>query len=86
MLDKVGQTFDGKISGIIDRGVFVEVTDGRAEGLIGFDKFNEVFEFFEGKLKVKGKSSGKILKMGQSIKVRVVDVDMSKRQIELELA
>ncbi len=86
MLDKVGQSFEGKISGIIDRGVFVEVTDGRAEGLIGFDKFNEVFEFFDGKLKVKGKSSGKILKMGQKIQVRVVDVDMSKRQIELELA
>jgi len=86
MLDKVGETFEGTISGIIERGVFVEVTEGRAEGLIGFDKFNEVFEFFEGKLKVKGRSSGKIMKMGEKLMVRVVDVDMSKRQIELELA
>ena len=85
MLDKVGEIFEGRISGIIERGIFVEVTEGRAEGLISFDNFDEPFDFFEGKLKVKGRSSGRILKMGDKIMVRVEDVDMVKRQIELKL-
>ena len=38
----------------------------------------------ENRLKVKGRRTGRVIKMGDHIKVKVMDTDMDKRQIELE--
>lgn len=83
--DKIGETFDGMVSGIIERGLFVELVDYKAEGMIGFDRFGEPFDLLDGNLKVKGKRSGKIIKIGDVLKVKVLDADLDLRQIELEV-
>lgn len=83
--DKVGQEFEGMISGIIDRGVFVELSDCKAEGLIGFDKFDEAFEIVAERLKAKGQRTGRMLKIGQTLRVKLIDANLDDRIIELEL-
>jgi ribonuclease R len=82
----IGEEFEGYISGMIDRGVFVELKDNKCEGMVGFETMNEAFDVAEGRLRAKGIRSGKLLKMGDLVKVRIVDTNLAKRQIEMEFA
>ncbi len=86
MKSRIGETFEGIISGVLDRGIFVETIYGKCEGLVGFDRMPEAFEVFNGKLQVKGKRTGKIYKLGDVIKIRIIGADLTKRQIEMDLA
>jgi len=82
MADHIGEIFEGQITGIIEKGVFAEVSDIMAEGLITFNRFNEPFDI-QGYRAI-GMRSKKVLKMGDAIKVKVLDVDIARRQIELD--
>jgi ribonuclease R len=86
MKTRLGEVFEGQVSGMLDRGIFVETTYAKCEGLIGFDKMSEGFELTNGRLIAKGRRTGKIFKLGDTVKIRVISVDMAKRQIEMELA
>jgi len=85
MMDKVGETFDGFISGIIDRGFFVELEESHAEGLVSFETTGESFTFQDHKAKVTGDKSGNELKMGDKIKVKLYEADLEKRRLEFRL-
>ena len=82
---KVGETFEGIISGMIDRGIFVQLTTIFAEGMVSFQRCPEPFELEASKLKAVGLRSGKILKMGQIVKVQIVDADLEARRIDMRL-
>lgn len=81
----VGEVFEGYVSGMIDRGFFVELADNKCEGMVGFETLDEAFDIEEGRLRAKGMRSGKVLKMGDLVKVKIVDTNLAKRQIEMEL-
>lgn len=85
MLDNVGEEFDGIINGLADFGVFVELTDNYVEGMITYDDMDEPYEIGAGKLSITGKKSGKTLKMGDSLRVRIDDVDLERRRIDMAL-
>lgn len=85
MLDNVGEEFDGIINGLADFGVFVELTDNYVEGMITFDDMDEPYEIGAGKLSITGKKSGKTLKMGDLLRVRIDDVDLERRRIDMAL-
>ncbi len=82
--DKVGETFEGIISGIIDRGVFVLLKENHCEGMFSFDQFRESFEVQNGRLSAKGAKTGLKFKMGDSINVSISNVDIDKKQVTLE--
>jgi ribonuclease R len=82
---RVGQTFDGVISGMIDRGFFVELSDSKAEGLVDFRLLDDTYILEEGNLKAVGRRYKKEFKMGDKLKVRIAAVDLQKRQVEMEL-
>jgi ribonuclease R len=81
----IGDEFEGIISGMIERGVFVEVKGTLAEGMVGFDKMAESFEVEGNRLRARGNRTGKVLKMGDAVKVRILGADLEKRQIEMML-
>jgi ribonuclease R len=85
MTDKVGQTFTGTISGMIERGVFVEVLDVKAEGLIPFKSMSEDYTIAPSKLKAVSSYSNNELKMGDQVKVILKSADLSSRQLEFRL-
>jgi ribonuclease R len=85
MKNHIGETFDGVISGMIERGVFIEVKGIMAEGMVGFDKMMESFELESNRLRARGNRTGKILKMGDAVRVKIIDADLEKRQIEMVL-
>jgi ribonuclease R len=85
MAKHVGEVFDGYISGMIDRGIFVELKDSKCEGMVGFESMRESFDVEEGRLRAKGFKTGRVLKMGDLVKVRIRATDLGKRQIDMEL-
>ena len=85
MQDHIGEEFEGIISGMIEKGIFVELSASKAEGLIAFDDFKQGFKIQPGKYKAVGDRNKKTLKLGDTIKVRVLEADLEKRQIELEI-
>ncbi len=79
----IGDIFKGQISGIIERGVFVELNGNRCEGFIPFDTTDEPFEVGAGNLSIKGRYSGDEYRMGDEITVKIIDTDLAKRRIEM---
>lgn len=85
MQKHVGEVFDGLVSGIIERGIFIELLESKCEGMVGFDTLDEPFDVGEGRLRAKGLRSGRLIKMGDPVKVRILETNLQRRQIEMEL-
>jgi ribonuclease R len=81
----IGQQFEGRISGIIDRGIFVTVISTHAEGMVSFEVLDEYFTGDPGGLRAVSNSGDMVFRMGDIVKVRILDADPQKRQIEMEL-
>jgi ribonuclease R len=81
----VGEEFEGYISGIIDRGIFVELKGSKCEGMIGFDTMDEPFDVKDGRLSAVGIYTGQSFKMGDGVKVKIVATDLARRRIDMEL-
>lgn len=85
MTNHIGATFDGRISGFLDKGVFVELVENFCEGLVSFDTLADHFTIAENRLQANGEYSGQVYKMGDRVKVRIVEVNLNKRTIDMEL-
>jgi ribonuclease R len=81
----IGEVFDGLVSGMIDRGFFVELIGNKCEGLVGYETFSEPFDMDESRLWARGKRTDRLIKMGDTVKVRILRADLAKRQIDMEL-
>ena len=85
IIGHIGEVFEGTISGIIEKGIFVMLSESRIEGLAGFDSMDEFYMVDPSRLKITGKETGRQMRMGQQVRVRIVDADLDKRQVEMEL-
>lgn len=81
----VGEVFEGLVSGIIDRGFFVELEGNKCEGMVPFETLNEPFEVPEGRLSAIGLRSGMRIRMGDLVRVRIVAANLERRQIDMRL-
>ncbi len=81
----LGQEFDGVVSGLSERGLFITLVDTLCEGMVSFDSLGEPFRTLQSKLSAKGVFSGRQFKTGDVVRVRVVRTDLSRRVIDLEL-
>lgn len=82
---RVGEEFDGYITGMIERGIFVELENVLCEGMVPFDSMDDYYEMTGHRLAARGRESGHIIKMGDKIRVRLLGTDLARRQIELEM-
>lgn len=82
---RAGEEFDGYVTGMIERGIFVELENILCEGLISFDSMDDYYEMTGHRLAARGQKTGRIIKMGDKIRVRLLATDLNRRQIELEL-
>ncbi len=82
MKEFIGDVFDGIISGVTSFGMFVEL-DNTVEGLIRVDNMNDDYYVYdEVHLKLTGERKGKIFQIGNKIKVVLVSVNISEKQID----
>ncbi len=85
MENQVGEEFEGFISGMIDQGIFVQLSESRAEGFIRFDQMDEAYDLHSSRLYATGFRSKRKLSMGNRLIVKLVDADMELRQLDFEL-
>jgi ribonuclease R len=84
---KIGQSFNGTITGVMERGIFVNLNDIHCEGMVRISDLKGDYYVFNSKIHaLVGKSSGKSYKMGDEIKVKVESTNLQKRQIDFTLA
>ena len=85
MKNHIGSTFDGIVSGMIERGIFIEIKSMLAEGMVTFDRMTEPFEVEANRLRARGMRTGKTYKMGDSVKVKILGADLERKQIEMTI-
>lgn len=86
LLDKVGQVFEGLISGVSKWGIFVELTVSKSEGLIRFNDLKDDFYYLdEDNYRIIGKKYGQTYRLGDKVQVLVKSVNMEKRELDFQL-
>ncbi|BAF61605.1 ribonuclease R [Candidatus Vesicomyidisocius calyptogenae] len=82
MLNKVGNRFNGVISGIASFGIFIELTDIFVEGMIALCDMKDDYYIFDNiNHQLKGEPTGKVYQLGNTIKIQVTSVNLDNRQI-----
>jgi len=83
MLDKIGQKFDGQISGVSKWGIYVELIGSKVEGMIRMKDMADDFYFLdEDNYQVMGQKFGKKYKLGDKVRIQVKNIDVQKKQID----
>jgi ribonuclease R len=86
MVDNLGEIFDGVISGIVPFGIFVEITDFLVDGLVHVkDLGSDYFLHDESNFRLIGKTTGKVYRLGDKLKVKVVRVNPAECIIDFQL-
>ncbi len=86
MQDKVGQEFDGVISGLTDWGIYVEIVENKCEGMISLQGLvDDFYEFDEDDYKIVGRHSGREFQIGDPLKIEVTNANLSRRQLDFKL-
>ncbi len=87
MSSRLGQKFEGIISGITEWGIYVEEIGTKCEGLIRVrDLEDDYYIFNEKKLELVGQKKKKKYRLGDKIKIKVKSVDLEKKTIDYTLA
>lgn len=82
----VGEVFEGIISGVINKGFFVEIVTNKCEGFVPLYQFDEEFIFEEEFMRLRGTKSKKIYQIGQTVSVLVEEANLAEKRIEFSVA
>jgi len=83
MMDKLGETFDGIISGVTGFGIFVELKNIFVEGLIHITALEDDYYYFDQvRHQLIGERSGKAYRLGDTLKIKVARVSLEDKQID----
>lgn len=86
MQDKVGQEFDGKVSGLSEWGLYVEIEPTKIEGMVALREIKtDFFIFDEHNYRLVGKRSGKVYRLGDPLRIRVTNANLEQRLLDYEL-
>jgi ribonuclease R len=86
MADKVGDEFHGFVTGVAPFGLFVELVEHFVEGLVHISSMaDDYYRFVEQQHVLHGENTKKNYRLGDTVRVQVVRVDMERRQVDLGL-
>jgi ribonuclease R len=87
MLDKVGEEFYGVISGVSKWGLFVEIGEAKSEGLVAIRSMDDDYYYLdEDNYRIVGRRYGHEYRLGDKVLVKVKEVNLINRQMDLILA
>jgi ribonuclease R len=87
MKDRVGESFAGVITAVTGFGIFVELSDIYVEGLVHVTSLpGDYYHFDPVHHRLSGERSGRSFRLGDTVEVRVMRVDLDERKIDFELA
>ncbi|HNZ43178.1 MAG TPA: ribonuclease R [Bacteroidales bacterium] len=83
MADKVGQVFEGLISGVSKWGIYVEIIENKCEGMVSIrDMEDDAYFIDEENYTVIGRYSNKKYRLGDKVKIKVKKILLNKKQID----
>ena len=86
MMDKIGQEFEGTITGVTEWGMYVALDETKCEGMVSIKAMDNDFYYFdEAHLKIVGRTFGAQYRIGDSIKIVVKDANLHKKQLDFGL-
>ncbi len=86
MADKVGDEFDGYITGVAAFGLYIELIDHFVEGMVHVSTMaDDYYRFVERAHIMRGENTGQVYRLGDKVRVQVIKVDMERRQVDLGL-
>jgi len=86
MMDKIGQSYDAHITGVVGFGLFVELDEHFVEGLIHITSLPKDYYVFDPKThQLIGENRGMQFGLNDTVRIRVARVDMDERKIDFEL-
>ncbi|MBA2303245.1 MAG: ribonuclease R [Acidobacteria bacterium] len=87
MADKVGDEFEGYITGVSAFGLYIELIEHFVEGMVHVSTMaDDYYRFLEKSHLLKGENTGKVYRLGDRVTVQVIKVDMERRQVDLGLS
>lgn len=86
MQGKVGAEFEAIITGVTDWGVYVQEQEALCEGMVRLASIkSDFYEHIASKYCIRGQKTGKIYRLGDTVKVKLVKADAEERQLDFEL-
>jgi ribonuclease R len=86
MQDKIGQEFEGNISGLTEWGMYVEVHPTMIEGMVPLrDIKSDFYEFDEAQYRIVGRRTGIVYRLGDRVKIRVKATNLEQKLLDYEL-
>ncbi|MBN4051448.1 ribonuclease R [bacterium AH-315-M05] len=86
LADKIGNDFEGIISGVTEWGIYIEIIENKCEGLVRLrDLDDDYYIFDEENFCIKGKKRGKKYRLGDRVKIIINRVDLVKKQLDFLL-
>lgn len=87
MSERIGNVYDGTISGVTEWGVYVEINENKCEGMIPMrDLGNDYYDFDEKNYCLIGRRHHKKFCLGDPIKIKVARTNLEKKQLDFILA
>lgn len=84
--DKIGEEFEGIISGVVDWGLYIEIVENKCEGLVSIRELDDdYYEFDEENYRLIGRHSRNQYQLGDTVKVEVVRANLARKQLDLKL-
>ena len=86
MGDRIGQVFEGTISGVTEFGLYVEVDENKCEGMVPLrDLLDDYYEFDERNYQLIGRRGHKRYCLGDKVKIRVERANLERKQLDFAL-
>lgn len=86
MSKRVGETFTGTVTGVIEHGLFVAEDETRAEGFVHISMLkDDYYEMNEKIYSLVGRKTKKKFRLGDSVKIKLISADISLRQLNWQL-
>ncbi|MDR2140127.1 MAG: ribonuclease R [Tannerella sp.] len=87
MSDRIGQIFDGVISGVTEWGLYVELNENKCEGLVPVrDLDDDFYEFDEKNYALTGRRRKRTYRLGDAVSIKVVHASLERKQLDFTLA
>lgn len=87
MSERIGQVFDGTISGITEWGIYVEINENKCEGMVPMrDLGEDYYDFDEKNYCLIGRKRHKKFSLGDAVRIKVARANLEKKQLDFTLA
>jgi ribonuclease R len=86
LVGRIGEQFEGTITGVTGWGMYVEINENKCEGMVGLKNIShDHFHFDQAELAIVGGRTGERYTLGDQVEIKVVGANLEKKQLDFDL-